>query len=163
CAGRRCRERLHEGRAAARPHGAACARKRPAADDGPGARTKIPRQCDAVERRSGRERTDRRALEPRPRRQRGRHHPARRSAPASPTAAAGLIMTDVALNPALLAAAEQIESPARRAMRRLFRRKGAVFGMIVIALFVLMAVLAPLITPYDPTAQSWTAVRKAPS
>jgi peptide/nickel transport system permease protein len=72
-------------------------------------------------------------------------------------------MTDVALNPALLAADEQIESPTRRALRRLVRRKGAVFGLIVIALFVLMAVFAPWITPYDPAAQSWTAVRKAPS
>jgi peptide/nickel transport system permease protein len=51
----------------------------------------------------------------------------------------------------------------RRALRRLLRRKGAVFGLIVLALFVAVAVLAPLISPYDPNAQSWGAVRKAPS
>ena len=51
----------------------------------------------------------------------------------------------------------------RRALRRLRRRKGAVLGLVVIALFVLLAVFAPLIAPYDPAAQSWTAVRKAPS
>jgi peptide/nickel transport system permease protein len=55
------------------------------------------------------------------------------------------------------------ESPAALALRRLLRRRGAVVGLIVIALFVLLAVLAPLVAPYDPTAQTWTAVRKAPS
>jgi peptide/nickel transport system permease protein len=58
---------------------------------------------------------------------------------------------------------ETIDSPARRAVRRLFRRKGAVFGMAIIVLFVAMAVFAPWIVPYDPIAQSWSAVRKAPS
>ena len=55
------------------------------------------------------------------------------------------------------------ESPARRAWRRLLRRRGAVLGLAVIVLIVLAAVLAPLISPYDPAAQSWSAVRKAPS
>jgi peptide/nickel transport system permease protein len=55
------------------------------------------------------------------------------------------------------------ESPSARTLRRLIRRKGAVLGLIVIALFVAVAVLAPLIAPYDPTAQTWTAVRKPPS
>ena len=58
---------------------------------------------------------------------------------------------------------ETVESPGRRALRRLFKRKGAVFGLVVIVLFVALAVLAPLVSPYDPAAQSWTAVRKAPS
>ncbi|MCP1834726.1 peptide/nickel transport system permease protein [Bradyrhizobium sp. USDA 4518] len=73
-------------------------------------------------------------------------------------------MTDVALSPlAPLAAAETLESPARRAWRRLIRRKGAVLGLTVIALFILLAVFAPLIVPYDPVATSWSLVRKAPS
>ena len=54
---------------------------------------------------------------------------------------------------------ETIESPARRAMRRLWRRKGAVAGLVVVGLFVAIAIFAPLISPYDPAAQSWTAVR----
>jgi peptide/nickel transport system permease protein len=58
---------------------------------------------------------------------------------------------------------ETIESPMRRALRRLLRRKGAVFGLVVIALFVAVAVLAPLISPFDPNIQSWTSVRKPPS
>src|SRR5271156_3952173 len=55
------------------------------------------------------------------------------------------------------------ETPTARAMRRLLRRKGAVFGLFVIALLVALALLAPLISPYDPNLQTWTAVRKAPS
>jgi len=56
-----------------------------------------------------------------------------------------------------------IESPAMRVWRRLSRRRAPVFGLIVIGLFVLFAVLAPLIAPYDPIAQSWSLVRKPPS
>jgi peptide/nickel transport system permease protein len=71
-------------------------------------------------------------------------------------------MTDVALDPSLLAD-DAVESPSRRALRRLFKRKGALFGLAIIVLFVALAILAPFVSPYDPTAQSWTAVRKAPS
>src|SRR4029453_2905929 len=55
------------------------------------------------------------------------------------------------------------ESPGARAWRRLLQRKSAVLGLLVIVLFVLIAVFAPLIAPYDPAQQSWTSVRKAPS
>ena len=74
-------------------------------------------------------------------------------------------MADVPYDSALikLRADETIESPARRALRRLKRRKGAIFGLVVIVIFVLLAVFAPLISPFDPAAQSWTSVRKAPS
>src|SRR5215813_6066495 len=58
---------------------------------------------------------------------------------------------------------EVVETPAARATRRLLRRKGAVFGLFVIALFVALALLAPLISPYDPNLQTWSAVRKPPS
>ena len=73
-------------------------------------------------------------------------------------------MTDTALGTvAALAAAEALESPMRRAVRRLVRRKGAVLGLMVIAAFILLAIFAPLIMPYDPIATSWSLVRKAPS
>jgi peptide/nickel transport system permease protein len=55
------------------------------------------------------------------------------------------------------------ESPGARARRRLLRRKSAVLGLSIIVLLVLVALLAPLIAPYDPTQQSWTAIRKPPS
>src|SRR5262249_34968454 len=65
--------------------------------------------------------------------------------------------------PAPLATQDTVESPARRALRRLVRRRGAMVGLAVIATFVLLAVAAPWVTPYDPIAQSWMTVRKAPS
>jgi len=55
------------------------------------------------------------------------------------------------------------DSPARRALRRLFKRKGAVIGLAVLAVFAVLALFAPLIAPYDPIKTSWTLVRKAPS
>jgi peptide/nickel transport system permease protein len=72
-------------------------------------------------------------------------------------------MADTAFNPVLLHTAEAVETPARRALRRLLRRKGAIFGLVIIALFVALAIFAPLLTPYDPIAQSWTSVRQPPS
>ncbi len=72
-------------------------------------------------------------------------------------------MADTALTVPLPRSNEAIETPARRALRRLLRRKGALLGLAIIALFVAVAIFAPLLTPYDPIAQSWTSVRKAPS
>jgi peptide/nickel transport system permease protein len=72
-------------------------------------------------------------------------------------------MTDATLGTTPAASSDELESPARRALRRLFRHKGAVVGLIVIATFTVLAVFAPLIVPYDPIATSWTAVRKPPS
>jgi peptide/nickel transport system permease protein len=60
-------------------------------------------------------------------------------------------------------AAESIETPTARAVRRFKRRKGALFALAVIAIFVAAAVLAPLVSPYEPDLQTWSAVRKAPS
>ena len=54
-------------------------------------------------------------------------------------------------------------SPARRALRRLSSRPSAMVGLAVVVFFVLLAVFAPWIAPYDPIATSWSAVRKAPS
>lgn len=61
------------------------------------------------------------------------------------------------------AGAARVEGPGRRAWRRLVRRRGAMVGLAVIAIIVLAAIFAPLISPYDPAAQSWSTVRKPPS
>ena len=55
------------------------------------------------------------------------------------------------------------ENPWARAWRRLRRRKGAMAGLVVVLFLVAVAVLAPWVAPYDPTATSWSAVRKPPS
>jgi peptide/nickel transport system permease protein len=54
-------------------------------------------------------------------------------------------------------------TPAQRALRRLLRRRGAMLGLVIVLFFVLLAVFASSIAPYDPIATSWSAVRKAPS
>src|SRR5205809_4442124 len=71
-------------------------------------------------------------------------------------------MTDAVIG-AIPVLSDELESPARRALRRLFKRKGAVVGLAVIAAFIVVALFAPLVAPYDPIATSWTLVRKAPS
>lgn len=55
------------------------------------------------------------------------------------------------------------DSPARRAIRRLFKRKGAVFGLVVVLVFVLFALLADLIAPYSPIEADWSALRGEPT
>ncbi|MFZ1968304.1 MAG: ABC transporter permease, partial [Bradyrhizobium sp.] len=72
-------------------------------------------------------------------------------------------MVDAALAAPVIAASDKLETPSRRALRRLFARKGAVVGLIVIATFIVLALLAPWIVPYDPVTTSWTLVRKPPS
>jgi peptide/nickel transport system permease protein len=54
-------------------------------------------------------------------------------------------------------------TPRRRAWRRLLRRGGALVGLVVVTFFVLLAIFAPWIAPYDPLATSWSAVRAVPS
>ena len=72
-------------------------------------------------------------------------------------------MAETALTIAGPISAEPVETPTARAIRRFKRRKGAVFALVMIAIFVAAAVLAPLISPYNPDLQTWTAVRKVPS
>src|ERR1700740_492350 len=72
-------------------------------------------------------------------------------------------MVDATFSASLAGSHDELESPARRALRRLLKRKGAVVGLIVLAIFLLLAVFAPLIAPFDPIATSWSLVRKPPS
>ncbi|HEY0525669.1 MAG TPA: ABC transporter permease [Stellaceae bacterium] len=53
--------------------------------------------------------------------------------------------------------------PWRRAFVRLVRRRGALIGAAAVLFFVALALLAPLISPYDPLAASFMTVRKPPS
>jgi peptide/nickel transport system permease protein len=69
-------------------------------------------------------------------------------------------MTDTVLPVLATTGSDTLESPTRRAFRRLFKRKGAVVGLGVIAAFILVAIFAPLIVPYDPIATNWAPVRK---
>ena len=53
-------------------------------------------------------------------------------------------------------------APGRKTLRRLARRGGAMLGFAVVVFFVLLALLAPWISPYDPLATNWSAIRGAP-
>src|ERR1700732_3723690 len=55
------------------------------------------------------------------------------------------------------------DSPWRQAWRRLGQRPAALVGLAVILFFVGAALAAPLVSPHDPIATDWLAVRKAPS
>lgn len=66
----------------------------------------------------------------------------------------------------LLATNAQISAPRRarsRALTRFLSNRGAVAGACVIALILTMAILAPLITRYDPNTTNFLAIRKPPS
>ena len=72
-------------------------------------------------------------------------------------------MTSAVLSNISVSVGDELESPTRRALRRLFRRKGAVLGLVVISIFILLALFASFVSPYDPIATSWTLVRRPPS
>ena len=74
-------------------------------------------------------------------------------------------MSEATLPANIIAAkpAGRLDSPTGRALQNLLARPSAVIGLAIIALFVLLAIFAPFVAPYDPIATSWSAVRKAPS
>ena len=68
-------------------------------------------------------------------------------------------MSTTTVNPPLARAAMP-RSPAQLALARFIHRPVAVAGLAVILLFIGVAILAPLIAPYDPIATSWSAIRQ---
>ena len=68
--------------------------------------------------------------------------------------------------PALLTGTDDGDLPARggsRAWKKLKRNRSALFGFVLVAFFVAIAVLAPILPIADPAAPSWSAIRKPPS
>jgi peptide/nickel transport system permease protein len=63
----------------------------------------------------------------------------------------------------LIAVAEPEPSATPRLLRRLARNRLALLGGLVVLAFVTVAVLAPVLAPYDPVKSNWLAVRKPPS
>ena len=55
------------------------------------------------------------------------------------------------------------ERPWQAALRRLARRPVALTGLAVVVFFIVVALAAPLLAPYDPLATDWRLVRKPPS
>ncbi|MCQ8781330.1 ABC transporter permease [Mangrovibrevibacter kandeliae] len=61
------------------------------------------------------------------------------------------------------AASEVVPPKRNRALRKFLANKPAIVGGGAVLFFILVAILAPLLTGYDPLATSFTAIRKAPS
>jgi len=55
------------------------------------------------------------------------------------------------------------ESSGSRPWRRLVKRPTAIVGAVVVLLFVIVAVMAPLLAPHSPSQPDFLAVRQAPS
>jgi len=64
---------------------------------------------------------------------------------------------------AIAAAIPPPRGETRLMLARLGRHRSAMIGLALVVLFVAVAILAPLISPYDPIATSWSAIRVAPS
>lgn len=57
----------------------------------------------------------------------------------------------------------QMHADGRREIRRLLREPSAVIGGGIILFFVVLAVFATWIAPYDPNVPDWIAIRTAPN
>ena len=66
-------------------------------------------------------------------------------------------MTTITFTPAL-----ELQ-PRAPVWRRFADRPSALCGAVVVVFFVVLAVFAPLVAPFDPAQTDWGAVRKAPS
>lgn len=54
-------------------------------------------------------------------------------------------------------------SQFKETMKRLFKNKGAIVGLVVIVLLIIMLIFAEQIAPYDYAAQDYTAIYQKPS
>src|SRR5438046_2996113 len=55
------------------------------------------------------------------------------------------------------------QSPARLAVRHLLRQRFALAGLVILGLLVLLAIFAPVVSPYDPEKLSPRTALRAPS
>lgn len=58
---------------------------------------------------------------------------------------------------------EKLDHPIVEFWEYFSKNKGAVFGLALIVIFTIIAIIAPLISPYDPTGIDPTSLRLAPS
>jgi len=65
--------------------------------------------------------------------------------------------------PAVTVASSARQPRQKSFLRRLLRKPGAFAGLLVIAVFLVVAVFAPLIAPYPPTKLIYTAIQQPPS
>jgi len=61
------------------------------------------------------------------------------------------------------ASAERLQKPVNRVLKKFVGNKSAMIGAAIVTLFVIVALLAPWLAPFDPIKADFLAVRKAPS
>ena len=59
--------------------------------------------------------------------------------------------------------AAALRKPTNRVLKKFLGNKSAMTGAVIVVFFVLLALLAPWIAPFDPIKANFLAVRKAPS
>lgn len=59
--------------------------------------------------------------------------------------------------------AAALRKPTNRVLKKFLGNKSAMIGAVIVVFFVLLALLAPWIAPFDPIKANFLAVRKAPS
>lgn len=64
-----------------------------------------------------------------------------------------------------LAITDEIALPKKRSrvLTKFLKNRAAVFGAAVVLLFVLIALIAPFVAPFDPVKPSFSSIRKVPS
>jgi ABC-type dipeptide/oligopeptide/nickel transport system permease subunit len=62
-----------------------------------------------------------------------------------------------------VAAAEALAQRRNRALAKFLANRAAVAGAIIVIAFVLLAIFAPLVAPFDPNKANFLALRKPPS
>ena len=72
-------------------------------------------------------------------------------------------MTAVSSAQGPAAGAEALAQRRNRALAKFFANRAAVAGGVIVAIFVLLAVFAPLVAPFDPSKTNLAALRKPPS
>jgi len=70
-----------------------------------------------------------------------------------------------AVSPAQIpaAGAEALAQRRNRSLAKFMANRAAVAGAIIVAAFVLLAIFAPFVAPFDPNKTNFAALRKAPS
>jgi len=65
--------------------------------------------------------------------------------------------------PAIAVATDERQVRRKSLLRRLLRKPAAFAGLLVIGIFLVVAILAPLIAPYPPTKLIYTAIQQPPT
>ena len=72
-------------------------------------------------------------------------------------------MTAASPVPSPAAGAEALAQRRNRALAKFLANRAAVAGAVIVAVFVLLGIFAPLVAPFDPSKTNFLALRKPPS